>query len=66
MDKKKILIVDDELSVRDSLSNWFAADGYDVSCAENAVLALEQLEQKEFQIILMLIVAGILLQVLVL
>ncbi len=47
-----ILIVDDELSVRDSLSNWFATDGYNVSCAENAVSALELLEQKEFQIIL--------------
>ncbi|MFH1852223.1 MAG: sigma-54 dependent transcriptional regulator [Candidatus Neomarinimicrobiota bacterium] len=51
-DKLSILIVDDELSVRDSLSNWFAADGYDVSNAGNAVEALQKLEYKEFQIIL--------------
>lgn len=50
--KLSILIVDDELSVRDSLSNWFSADGYDVSSAENAVAALKELERKEFQIIL--------------
>ena len=50
--KLSILIVDDELSVRDSLSNWFSADGYVVSSAENAVAALKELESKEFQIIL--------------
>lgn len=50
--KLSILIVDDELSVRDSLSNWFIADGYDVSSAEDAVAALKELERKEFQIIL--------------
>ncbi len=50
--KLSILIVDDELSVRDSLSNWFAADGYTASSAENAVEALKLLDDREFHIIL--------------
>jgi len=51
-EKISILIVDDEESVRDSLSNWFIEDGYTVECAENAKKALHLLEDKEFDIIL--------------
>ncbi|MFZ2285974.1 MAG: sigma-54 dependent transcriptional regulator [Bacteroidales bacterium] len=51
-EKISILIVDDEESVRDSLSNWFIEDGYSVDCAENAKKALHMLEDKEFDIIL--------------
>mgnify|MGYP001002085483 FL=1 len=51
-DKISILIVDDEESVRDSLYNWFIEDGYSVECAENAKIALQMLEEKEFDIIL--------------
>ncbi|MEZ4998900.1 MAG: response regulator [Bacteroidales bacterium] len=51
-DKISILIVDDEESVRDSLSNWFIEDGYSVECAENAKKALQMLEEKDFDIIL--------------
>ena len=47
-----LLIVDDELSVRDSLKNWFSTDGYDVDCAEDAVSALKLIENKEYHIIL--------------
>jgi DNA-binding NtrC family response regulator len=47
-----ILIVDDEESVRDSLYNWFIDDGYQVDCAENAKIALELLDQREFDIVL--------------
>jgi len=47
-----ILIVDDELSVRDSLYNWFIEDGYTVKTAENAKLALNLLETETFDIIL--------------
>ena len=47
-----ILIVDDELSVRDSLSNWFMEDGYSVDTAEDAKVALKKLEAFNFHIIL--------------
>ena len=36
----KLLIVDDELSVRDSLSKWFREEGYEVAATENASDAL--------------------------
>ena len=38
--KGKLLIVDDEFSVRDSLSKWFREDGYEVGTAEDASVAL--------------------------
>jgi DNA-binding NtrC family response regulator len=53
MEKKiSILIVDDEESVRDSLSSWFKEDGYRVDCAEDAKKALSILETHNFDIIL--------------
>ena len=48
-----ILIVDDELSVRDSLFNWFKEDGYRVDAAENAVAALKKLQENPWDIILL-------------
>ena len=50
--KISILIVDDEESVRDSLSSWFIDDGYYVKSAENAKKALSMLEFENFDIIL--------------
>lgn len=50
--KISILIVDDEISVRDSLYNWFIEDGYRVECAESAKVALTILESDLFDIIL--------------
>src|SRR5207302_95624 len=41
----KLLIVDDELSVRDSLGKWFREEGYDVGTAENASDALTHLAE---------------------
>ncbi len=41
----KLLIVDDELSVRDSLSKWFQEEGYEVGTAENANDALARLAE---------------------
>ena len=35
----KLLIVDDELSVRDSLGKWFREEGYEVATVENAAKA---------------------------
>ncbi len=41
----RLLVVDDELSVRDSLDKWFHEEGYDVGTAENANDALTLLAQ---------------------
>ena len=41
----KLLIVDDELSVRDSLNKWFQEEGYEVGTAENANDALARLAE---------------------
>jgi len=48
-----ILIVDDEASVRDSLYQWFKADGYRVDTAEDAASALKKLQEKPWDIILL-------------
>lgn len=48
-----ILIVDDEASVRDSLYQWFKADGYRVDTAEEATSALKKLQENPWDIILL-------------
>ncbi len=50
--KISILIVDDEESVRDSLTNWFTEDGFRVDSAENAKRALQMIEAEHYDIIL--------------
>jgi two-component system response regulator HydG len=47
-----ILIVDDELSVRDSLSKWFREEGYDVGSAEDAGGALTRLAEHSWDVAL--------------
>lgn len=47
-----ILIVDDEFSVRDSLSRWFKEDGYRVAAAENAAEALKRMQEQPVDIAL--------------
>jgi len=49
----KILIVDDEDIVRESLSEWFKEDGYTVDTAENAVTALNKLNETRWDIYLL-------------
>ncbi len=41
-----IMIVDDELIVRDSLTKWFREDGYRVEAAESAATALKKLQAR--------------------
>ncbi len=48
----KMLIVDDELSVRDSLGKWFREEGYQVTTAENASDALTGLAEQQWDIAL--------------
>jgi len=51
-DKHKILIVDDELSVRKSLQHWFMEDGFKVDTAEDGNEALELLQDGLYDIYL--------------
>ena len=48
----KMLIVDDELSVRDSLGKWFREEGYEVGTAENASDALTRLAEQRWDVAL--------------
>jgi len=48
----QILIVDDELSVRDSLSKWFREEGYEVGAAEDASGALTRLAEHPWDVAL--------------
>ena len=50
--KGKILIVDDELVVRDSLSKWFTSEGYTAKPVGGAREALETIQQMEFDLAL--------------
>ncbi|GAB4367119.1 MAG: sigma-54 dependent transcriptional regulator [Calditrichia bacterium] len=49
----KILIVDDELSVRTSLQEWFLEDGFLVETAESGEEALEKMHGGPYDIILL-------------
>ncbi|GMV40615.1 MAG: sigma-54-dependent Fis family transcriptional regulator [Myxococcales bacterium] len=48
-----VLIVDDELSVRDSLSSWFRKDGYRVRTAANATDALHAIQESAWDVALL-------------
>jgi len=50
--KPSLLIVDDELIVRDSLSKWFREENYEVSAADSATAALALLAEQRFDIAL--------------
>ncbi len=50
--KGRILIVDDELVVRDSLGKWFTSEGYTARPVGSAREALETIQQMEFDIAL--------------
>jgi DNA-binding NtrC family response regulator len=51
--RTSLLIVDDEMVVRDSLTKWFLEDGYQVGAAENAADAIRQLQAQSWDIILL-------------
>ncbi|SLM28062.1 HdrA4 [Desulfamplus magnetovallimortis] len=55
-DQKKnfrILVVDDELIVRDSIKEWFDFEGYPVDMAESGQIALEMIEKNEYSLMLL-------------
>jgi DNA-binding NtrC family response regulator len=49
----KILIVDDELSVRTSLQEWFLEEGFNVETAESGEEALNKMQTGPFDLILL-------------
>ena len=52
MSSAKILIVDDELIMRESLAGWLKRDGYTVDAAPSGEEALEKLKEARFDIML--------------
>jgi DNA-binding NtrC family response regulator len=52
-EQPKILIVDDEQIVRESLTNWLKEESYQVEAAENGTVALEKIRQTPFQVVLL-------------
>ena len=52
MKKPRIMIVDDEQSVRSSLREWFLEDGFEVETAEDGLDALKKLESGPFDLMI--------------
>ncbi len=52
VNKARLLVVDDELIVRDSLDKWFREEGYDVSVADCAQEALTKMGAGRFDLAL--------------
>ncbi len=52
MAEPRILIVDDDIVVRDSLGKWFESEGFEVSIAPGAAAALEMLSRQRFDLAL--------------
>src|SRR5213595_3102126 len=48
----RLLVVDDERSMRELLSIVLRREGYDVTLAENGRLAIEQLERARFDLLI--------------
>jgi CheY-like chemotaxis protein len=51
--KGKILIVDDETVVRDSLGKWFSSEGYQARPVASARDALESIANTEYDVALL-------------
>ena len=49
----KVLIIDDELSVRDSLGKWFREEGYEIGTAESASDALTRMAENKWDVALL-------------
>lgn len=48
----KLLIVDDESGIRDSLKDFFELEGFDVVCSSSGMSALEVLKNNSFDVVL--------------
>jgi DNA-binding response OmpR family regulator len=52
-EKKRILVVDDEHSLRSAISAQLKEEGYSVSCAEDGDVAIKMLGSQSFDLILL-------------
>ncbi|MBU1052476.1 MAG: sigma-54 dependent transcriptional regulator [Proteobacteria bacterium] len=52
MNRAKLLIVDDELIMRESLAGWLQRDGHEVQTAESGEEALDKIKDTRFDILL--------------
>ncbi len=53
MAQTRILVVDDEMVIRESLAGWLRRDGYDVGTVASGEEAIDLLKQKGFDILLL-------------
>ena len=53
MEKRRLLIVDDEENVRNALQRWFELAGYEVELAEDGVVAVEKATETDYDAITM-------------
>jgi DNA-binding response OmpR family regulator len=51
--KKKILLVEDEAVLRESVRDWLTEDGYDVECVETGEEALEKIKKEKYGVIVL-------------
>jgi DNA-binding NtrC family response regulator len=51
--KKKVLLVEDEAVLRESVRDWLVEDGYDVECVETGEEALERIKKEEFGVVVL-------------
>jgi len=51
--KRKILLVEDEAVVRESVRDWLVEDGYDVECVGTGEEALERIKEEEFGVVVL-------------
>ena len=50
--KPRILVVDDEESIREFLDIMLRKEGYDVTCAEDGQQAIDVLNKKSFDLVI--------------
>lgn len=51
--KKKVLLVEDEAVLRESIRDWLVEDGYDVETVETGEEALKRIKEEEFGVVVL-------------
>jgi CheY-like chemotaxis protein len=51
--KKRVLLVEDEAVLRESVRDWLTEDGYDVECVETGEEALERIKKEKYGVIVL-------------